>query len=408
MVGNDAFAVAEVQGLYGPFSFGEKLLQKIWLRGEFDRDAAKLLDGRALRIVHPGKWNLLGGPDFKSARLSFAGAAEICGDVELHLRAQDWAAHNHANDPAYDNVVLHVVLFPPEAGHVTRGVGGREIPILVLLPLLHHDLEEFAAEEAVELLSGHSRASVPEDLAILETEKLIALLRSHAEKRWNQKVQFARNRVERLGWDGACHQTALEILGYRFNRAPMLRLAEGWPLSAWAVLGFDVDPLWESERGRWSVQGVRPANHPLTRLRQYAAWTQARPNWPERWQALAVTLPVIDATAKSRLARRQHDLGELRSQIADLICADAVGGTRFDNLICDGLLPLAASRTDRGFFGLWFHSFVGDQPPALSRLLRQLNVFDGLEQPACHGFAQGLFSWFIERDAREARKGRGA
>jgi hypothetical protein len=34
-------AVAEVQGLYGAFSFPERLLQKIWLRGDFDAGVAR-------------------------------------------------------------------------------------------------------------------------------------------------------------------------------------------------------------------------------------------------------------------------------------------------------------------------------------------------------------------------------
>jgi hypothetical protein len=85
--------VAEIQGLYGPFSFPEKLLKKIWLRGDFDRAAAKLTDGRPVRVLHPGKWNLLGGPDFRGTWLCFEGGPEFTGDVELHLHAGDWAAH---------------------------------------------------------------------------------------------------------------------------------------------------------------------------------------------------------------------------------------------------------------------------------------------------------------------------
>ena len=112
-----AATVAELQGLYGAFSFPEKLLQKIWLRGDFDR-AAVANDGRRVRVLHPGKWNLLGGPDFTAARLRFGdpGGREVTGDVELHLHAADWHTHRHAEDPAYDRVVLHVVLFPPEPG----------------------------------------------------------------------------------------------------------------------------------------------------------------------------------------------------------------------------------------------------------------------------------------------------
>jgi hypothetical protein len=359
-----------------------------------------LSDGRAVRVSHPGKWNLLGGPDFKGGRLAFGGAPEIVGDVELHLRANDWNAHGHAGDPAYDRVVLHVVLFPPEAGHVTRGVGGREIPVLALLPLLQHDLEEFAAEEAVEQLAGQPLGRLPEELASLEQERLIALLRSHAETRWKRKVHFARLRVQRLGWETACHQTALEILGYRFNRAPMLRIAGQRPLAEWGRALVDADELFATERGRWSVQGVRPANHPRTRLRQYAAWACARPDWPERWAKLAASLPAIAAAGPTREVRRENALGPLRERIADEICAEALGGTRLDNFTCDGLLPLSAAQTGADLSGVWFHWFAGDQSPALMSGLRQLGVFDGRDQPACHGFAQGLFSWFIERESR--------
>ncbi len=77
----------------------------------------------------------------------------ITGDVELHLHAGDWTARAHARDRAYDGVVLHGVLFPPARDHLTLAADGCAIPVLVLLPLLHHDLEEFAADEAVESLA---------------------------------------------------------------------------------------------------------------------------------------------------------------------------------------------------------------------------------------------------------------
>src|SRR5438094_10651668 len=117
--------LAEIQGLYGAFSFPEKLLQKIWLRGDFNRAAAVTADGRHVRVIHPGKWNLLGGPDFRGAGLAVGEERETVGDIEVHLHAGDWDAHGHARDHAYDGVVLHVVLFFPEAGQITRGFDGR-------------------------------------------------------------------------------------------------------------------------------------------------------------------------------------------------------------------------------------------------------------------------------------------
>jgi hypothetical protein len=386
--------VAEIQGLYGAFSFPEKLLQKIWLRGEFDSARASTADGRSVRVLHPGKWNLLGGPDFLGARLRI-GEREVGGDVEVHLRAADWDAHGHAGDRAYDHVVLHVVLFPPEDGGETRGARGA-IPVLALLPLLHHDLEEYAAEAAVEVLANRPAVRIVEALGTLPVEQLRTLLREHARSRWRQKVHFARLRVQRLGWEAACHQSALENLGYRFNRAPMLRVASRRSLATWARGEVELDDAYADER--WSLQGVRPANHPRARLAQYARWAHGRSHWPDVLRAAASTWPAIEPAATTRDARRTHALTRARAKIAEEVCGGAVGGTRLDTLICDAFLPLAAASAGSNLEGLWFHWFPGDLPVAVTDGLRQLQVCDGRTQPVCQGFAQGLLGWLIERE----------
>jgi hypothetical protein len=393
-------AVAELQGLYGPFSFPEKLLQKIWQRGDFDRAAARTVDGRRVTVRHPGRWNLLGGPDFRDARIRFDDGTEQEGDVELHLNAADWAAHAHASDPAYARVILHVVLFPPPAKHVTRGADGQSLPVLVLLPLLQHDLEEFAADEAVESLAGRASARIPEELAGLAPGELAARLHQHADARWRQKVHFARLRVQRLGWGAACHHAALEILGFRFNRAAMLRVAAQWPLDAWASGVVDTDAVYAAESEAWSLQGVRPANHPKTRLRQYADWTRSRGIWPDRLLALSERWPKVSVADETRAIRCSHRFAAVRREIADSLCGGALGGTRLDNLVCDGLLPLAAAHHPRPLGGIWFHWFPADLPPFLTRGLRELGIFDGWARPANHGLAQGLLGWWIEREAR--------
>lgn len=390
--------VAEIQGLYGAFSFPEKLLQKIWLRGDFNRAAAVTSDGRPVRVVYPGKWNLLGGPDFHAARLVLGNGAEVTGDVEVHLHAADWDAHGHARDRAYDRVILHVVLFPPEARRVTRGAGGREIPMVALMPLLHHDLEEYAAEEAVERLANHSSTRLTEAFALLPPRERVASLRQHAERRWRQKVHFARLRVRRLGWSAACHQTALEILGYRFNRGPMLRLAGRWTIESWGRGEIGVAAAYAGEADAWSLQGVRPANHPRVRLRQYARWTHERPDWPARLAAFAERLPAVNVADETRSTRRWHGFTALRDRLADEVCAGAIGGSRFETLVCDGFLPLVATQADRSFDGLWFHWFGGDLPPIVTRGLRELGVLDARAQPACHGMAQGALGWMIDQD----------
>jgi len=399
--------VAEIQGLYGPFTFPEKLLQKIWLRGDFDRRRAATADGCPVAVISPGRWNLLGGPDFLGARIRIGDNTELTGDIEVHLRASDWESHGHARDSAYNHVVLHVVLFPPEVGRVTRGAGGHAIPIVALLPLLHHDLEEFAADEAVASLAGRTEAKVSAKLAGLSESALMTLLRESAQTRWRQKVYFAGLRIKRLGWGAACHHTALEILGYRFNRAPMLNVASRWPIADWPGHQPGPEAIFDEFSDAWRLHGVRPANHPRTRLRQYEGWSSAQPNWPESMARLEVARNKMETAsadpASTRDVRRRYQFAALRKKFAAEICGRALGGPRLDNLICDGFLPLLAARVGQSdlenpWHDVWYHWFAGDMPPVVMRSLRELGVFSGQSRPRCHGASQGLLGWLLAQE----------
>lgn len=391
--------VTEIQGLYGPFTFTELLLQKIWLRGEFDGARATTTDGRTLRVLHPGRWNRLGGPDFLNARLRFDDA-EIIGDVELHLHASDWAAHAHNATRTYDRVVLHAVLFPPAGNARARRADGSVIPTLVLLPLLFHGLEEYAAEDAVEALASRAEWRGVEQLMELPPARGGAILQLQAELRWNQKVRFAQLRMSRLGWAEACHHAALEIFGYRFNRTPMLKIAAQVPWRDWAKGSIDPEELFAAEAPAWNLQGVRPANHPRTRLRQYARWMQARPDWPLQLDRRGIEMPVASPEGSTRTFRKQLNLAACRARLAAEVTGGAVAGTRLDNLVCDGFLPLLAARAGRDYQTLWHHWFPGDLPPRLAAALKGLGICGPRVQPLCHGLAQGLLGWLLAREER--------
>lgn len=382
-----------MQGLYGPFVFPERVLQKIWLRRDFSFESARLCDGRGLRIESPGVWNRLGGPDFKRARLLIEGV-KVVGDVEVHLDEASWQAHRHSTDPAYRDVVLHVVLFPTEVT-LTVGVADRGIPILVLLPLLNRGLEDYAEEDVVERLASRASSRTVDEFARLPLPQRRAVLAEEAEHRWREKVKFAGQRVERLGWEAACHHTALEILGYRFNRVPMLRLAAAWPLSRWSDGSVEAEVLYRSEAERWSLQGSRPANHPFRRLQLYARWTRSRPDWPEVLRSWTVELPAVQVE-ESRALRKLGGWAILRQQWAERLTGSGVTGSRWDTLICDGWIPLLESQRT-GWGQLWYHWFPGDLPPYLGRALRQMGVISH-SQPLCHGLAQGLLGWWIRQE----------
>jgi hypothetical protein len=394
-------SVAEMQGLYGPFTMHERVVQKIWLQQDFAAARATLVDGRALEIVSPGRWNLLGGPDFKHAQLRIAGR-EVTGDIEVHFHAQDWTSHGHADNPAYADVVLHVLLFPPSpGGRAQRREDGAEIPALVLLPLLHRDLEEYAADDALEALTARDEWRRLEELANLPLAELRERIHLLAQKRWSAKLASARLRVVKLGFAGAAHHTALEVLGYRHNRVPMLATAERWPLDAWRSSDVADDAL-ATVHG-WQNHGVRPANHPRTRLLQYQQWIARAPDWPRRmmdWVEALPTLALLPDVSTAHV-RRAGQFRRLREELSREVVADAVGGPRFDTLVCDGFLPLMAVASERpGLDVFWLHWFGGDLPDAVRRGLRKLALTGSREAPLSHGVAQGLLAWLIAREFR--------
>lgn len=399
-------AVAEVSGEYGSFAFSERVLQKLWYRGEVDDSGARLEDGRPVRVLESGRWNHLGGPDFRAAVIEIEGRRRI-GDVEVHLWERDWYAHGHGSDPAYDNVILHAVLFPVRVA-CTEGRDGRRIPVLVLLPLLRRGLEDYAADDVVERLAGRPETRMLEVLLAFPPAERRARVSAAGVARWTEKVGWARRRLERLGWIEACHHAALQTLGARANRGAMLQVAGAWPLAAWRHCPDLPARIWvdDAVRSRWILHGVRPCNHPRIRLQQYAEWIARVPDWPDRlWEFPWPEIPFVEEA--STQVRRRLGLGRLREAVRQAVGGNVMGSGRFDSVVCDAWLPLLAAR-GREVAGVWFHWFPGEIAPAARAAM--LSLSPGLlPAPLCQGMAQGIWALGLgqETDLQQAPIGEG-
>src|SRR6185437_8943697 len=86
----------------------EALLQFIWQFSLYKPGNLFTSDGESVTIIFPGKRNTNAGPDFTEARVKIADTI-LVGNVELHINSSDWAKHGHKDDPAYHNLILHVV-----------------------------------------------------------------------------------------------------------------------------------------------------------------------------------------------------------------------------------------------------------------------------------------------------------
>lgn len=85
----------------------EQLLHYIWKHRILPLHELRTTDGRTVEIIDPGLHNTHSGPDFFNAKLRIDGTMWV-GNVEIHERSADWFMHSHDQDPAYNNVVLHV------------------------------------------------------------------------------------------------------------------------------------------------------------------------------------------------------------------------------------------------------------------------------------------------------------
>jgi hypothetical protein len=104
----------------------EEFLNYLWLNQLFTAD--KLSDGEPFTVLKPGQQNSDSGPDFFNARIKI-GDTTWAGNVEIHTRSSDWYRHKHENNPAYDNIILHVVFEDDQA--VFRK-NNEKMPTLVL------------------------------------------------------------------------------------------------------------------------------------------------------------------------------------------------------------------------------------------------------------------------------------
>ena len=103
-----------------PDPFTERHIQCVWADTRLRPTALQSHRGEAVAVSQPGRWNLEAGPDFLDAVLLVGPEQRrMQGDVEIHIRPGDWAAHGHNRDARYHRVIAHVCYhggaLPPEA-----------------------------------------------------------------------------------------------------------------------------------------------------------------------------------------------------------------------------------------------------------------------------------------------------
>jgi hypothetical protein len=322
----------------------EKQLSEIWRRQAWNGGPLFTEDGRSLTVVYPGRGNDGRGGDYCDALINIGGSL-LSGQVELHVDAADWCAHNHHRDHYYDAVVLHVVLHNRNNRH-TILANGNQIPVLALE-------RNITVPHVAEPLPGrhfchraHGRGGESEILRFLENA---------GEARFREKARVMERELASAGAGEVLYRGIMEALGYARNREPFRQLAIIVPLSELeslsnagkypeesqslvfrrlleaSGLGSDVRRTCTANSAGWEVFRTRPGNSPVLRLAAVAVLL-------ERYRQKGLLQGLLDIISAS------EEAADCRQVINGLVVgAGQAGGISLPEKLC-GLTPLGADR----------------------------------------------------------------
>ncbi|WP_224998242.1 DUF2851 family protein [Cesiribacter sp. SM1] len=288
----------------------EAFIQLVWLLGYFDKKGWTTAAGEKIEVYSPGRLNKDAGPDFKGARLKI-GALQWHGDVELHLKSSGWQQHNHQQDPAYNAVVLHVVLRDDGAAAIRQD--GTQVPVASLQERINPGVYE----RYEQLLSSLHAIPCEPQIGQVSSLTRISMLDRALMQRLERKAGEVLGLLQQNGgdWDETAWQLLARGFGFKKNAEPFSVLSRRLPhkillkhsgnlqqLEAllFGVAGLlgasDIHPWvmglqreWQLLQHKWSMQEkvlnpnqwlffrLRPANFPSLRLAQLAALLKHQP-----------------------------------------------------------------------------------------------------------------------------------
>lgn len=203
----------------------EALFQFIWQHSLYQGTDLATTDGEPLTIIHPGKLNKDAGPDFLEARIKI-GKTILVGNTELHLKSSDWLKHGHQNNPAYHNLVLHVVY-----DNDIEGVALNTPVLLLAGKIPQHVFGHY--EGLMDIRNKLPCAGQHDKVRSITKEGWLSRLLA---ERWEQKLGDWNVMLENSAedWRNLLYWRMAANFGFKTNATPFLLLAQSIPLN---VLG---------------------------------------------------------------------------------------------------------------------------------------------------------------------------
>jgi hypothetical protein len=243
-------------------------------------------------VIYPGRTNGDNGPDFRDAVI--ANESRLTkGDVEVHVKSSDWYSHEHHADAAYNNVILHVVMWH-DCNSATLLQSGKPVPVLCLAKALRHQAYLLPCRLPCFQILDH-----------VDRQTLEKLLNTAGEERFKQKAMHFQAELKQEEAGQVLFRGMMRALGYAKNTKPFEDLADRMPLNsiesregltlkqalllgtagllpsqrrqgkfAWEKEVRELEQMWQSagkqvktmKESDWNLSHIYPNNSPVRRI----------------------------------------------------------------------------------------------------------------------------------------------
>ncbi len=201
-----------------PNAITEKQVVGIWQDILLERTGLKTVDNEPVSVIYPGRRNDDRGADFKDAIVNTR-QGKSRGDIEIHVKTSDWRTHQHHLDPAYNQVILHVVYQHDTTEPITLE-NGFTAPTLALNEHTGNN-NDFRRVSAIPC-----RRPGYGDKALLIANRLDEA----GEIRFLKHAAIYEKMILACGAGQALYQGIITALGYSKNKDAMAELSRRLPL----------------------------------------------------------------------------------------------------------------------------------------------------------------------------------
>jgi len=254
--------------------------------------------GEMVEVINPGEYNTDSGPDFFNAKLKI-GDTLWAGNVEIHVNASDWIKHNHQNNDAYDNIILHVVA---NNDYQVVRKNGNAIPTLEL------KAPKNIYEQYLYLMQNNDWVPCEAFISSMDEFTILQCKEALLVERLKDKSEIIEHRfiANNNNWEETFYQTLAYNFGFKTNSQPFEMLAKSIPISYLAkhkdqlslieamlfgqsgLLNIDLSDEYIIQLAKdykhlatkfslkalnsslWKFMRLRPANFPTIRIAQFA------------------------------------------------------------------------------------------------------------------------------------------